>query len=259
MEYHEGQGYLISGDIKSRKERRNKMTMEYFGKDETTIKELLDYVEKLKKKSDDESGYNPQGGGMDGFAKESGRFEMGCKEEFEGTTGLCCDCGGDKGDKGWVGVSTVDGVFIPEEKGGVGVEKVERMGMDDSKVATRLLEKTFSPLLVRKYMIMGWNMYIAIICDCSLSDLDTLILDTMDECKKEGMLQNDLQCMRNICGYINEKIVAHYNEVKRGSVEGVYVLWGFDKGWVASAYGDMMQHNKCVIELFGILGLCPHT
>lgn len=128
--------------------------------------------------------------------------------------------------------------------------------IDDSNVSTRLLNKNYSPLIIRKYMIHGWSMFIGIICDVSLSDLDRLVYERLKDVEEE--VGNDIQNIRNICGYLNESIVEHYNSKKEGSVEGVYVLWYVDKLFCASAYGDLMQHEKCVNEFLTLVNMMPH-
>jgi hypothetical protein len=138
------------------------------------------------------------------------------------------------------------------------VEKVERMGMDDSKVATRLLEKNWSPLIVRKYQMNSWPMYIALICDISLSDLDHVVHKTMDECKEKGMVINDIQALRNCCGYLSDKITEHYDSLKKGCVEGVAVLWYCDKLFISSLASDFMTHLSCKLELYSIINTLPH-
>lgn len=138
-------------------------------------------------------------------------------------------------------------------------EKVERTGsMDDSKVTTRLLEKNYSPLIVRKYMTEGWPLYIGLICDVSLSDLDQVFWSTYNECKKSGMLQQDIQAVRNITGILSDRIIAHYDSIKPGCVEGVAVLWYVDKTFVSSLWGDFMTHGSCKLELYQIINTLPH-
>jgi len=174
---------------------------------------------------------------------------------YEGTTGVKCDpgvaqglscnCGGDKGDEGW--------------KGKYKMEKVERMGMDDSKVATRLLEKNWSPLLVRKYQLRGWPLFLGIITDCSISSLDTLFYKVVDEAEKLGMFDQDLQNIRNFVGFLSDKVIEHFDSMKRGSVEGVAIMWYVDKCAVASSlFGDHMVHKACRDEFYFIIGMLPH-
>lgn len=137
-------------------------------------------------------------------------------------------------------------------------KKVERMGMDDSKTATRLLQKNYSPLIVRKYQAFGWPLFIGIICDVSLSDLDQVVYGSIDECEEADLIGNDIQLQRNFCGIISDNIVGHYNEIKRGCVEGVAVLAYWDKCFCSSLWGDFMVHASCKQELFSIIQTLPH-
>jgi hypothetical protein len=137
-------------------------------------------------------------------------------------------------------------------------KKVNNMGRSDKDVSTRLLDKNYSPLIVRKYMLEGWPMYIGMICDQSLSDLDSLVLTITEECGSMGMFTNDIQSLRNVTGMISDGIVTHYNLVKKGCVEGVAVLWYTDKTFISSLWGDFMTHLSCKLELYAIIQTLPH-
>jgi hypothetical protein len=131
-----------------------------------------------------------------------------------------------------------------------------RMGIFDDGVNTNLISKDYSPLIVRKYNIVrGWPMFIALICDYSLSDLDNVVNSAIDECEENGLINNDIQNMRNITGYISDKLVKYYNSKKKNCVEGVLVFLYVDKLAISSAFGDLMNHEKCVAEVYSILNL----
>jgi len=93
--------------------------------------------------------------------------------------------------------------------------------IDDSKVATRLLDKNYSPLVVRKYQLRGWPLFLGIICDCDLSDLDKVFYGIVDEFEKELLEESDIQKIRNFTGVLSDRIIEYYGNIKRGSVEGV--------------------------------------
>ena len=136
---------------------------------------------------------------------------------------------------------------------------VKALGLDDDNVATKLLDKNFSPLIVRKYQLKeNWPIWVALICDCSLSDLDKIVLDAMDVCRQKGMMINDIQSLRNVCGYLNQTLIDHYDSVKRGSVEGVAVLAYFDKIFISALALDFMTHLSCKLELYQIINTLPH-
>ncbi len=132
------------------------------------------------------------------------------------------------------------------------------MCRDDSTTSTRLLDKNWSPLIVRKYQMMGWPLYIGIICDANLNDLDKLIYDIHEKAVKLGFTDGKIQDVRNYCGFMSQEIVDHYNAIKRGVTEGVMVCFYVDKCFVSSAYGDLMTHEKCAAEFYSILGILPH-
>lgn len=132
------------------------------------------------------------------------------------------------------------------------------MTRDDSTTATRLLDKNWSPLIVRKYQMEGWPLFISLICDANLNDLDKTVYEIHDQAKEAGFVDGTIQGGRNYCGFMSDKIKEHYDEVKRGCVEGVAVLWYIDKCFISSLYGDFMVHGSCKNELFMIINTLPH-
>lgn len=129
------------------------------------------------------------------------------------------------------------------------------VGLDKVNTSTRLLNKNYSPLIVRKYQMNGWPLFVSLICDVSLSDLDEVVYKITDEF---GEIADDIQAARNYTGVLSDKIIEHYNQVKRGCVEGVAVLYYVDKCFISSLYGDFMVHASCKQELFGIIQTLPH-
>lgn len=122
-------------------------------------------------------------------------------------------------------------------------------------VNTRLLNKNYSPLVVRKYQMGGWPLFVSLICDWSLSDLDMVVNKAH---KDFGEIGDDIQQVRNFCGYLSDMLITHYNGQKENCVEGVAVLWYVDKCFVSSLWGDFMVHASCKQELFGIINTLPH-
>ena len=144
------------------------------------------------------------------------------------------------------------------QKKNMGEQANAGMARDDSSTATRLLDKNWSPLIVRKYQMEGWPMYIGIICDANLDDLDDSVYDIMDEAKDLQFVNGTIQGVRNTCGLLGDRLVEKYNKVKRGVAEGVIICWYVDKMFCSSAYGDFMTHNKCAMEFYSILQMLPH-
>lgn len=129
---------------------------------------------------------------------------------------------------------------------------------DDSQTATRLLDKNWSPLIIRKYQMFGWPLFVAIICDANLNELDSVVYKLSNEAEKNGFVDGSIQGLRNYCGYLNDGIVNYYNSVKTGCAEGVMVCFYQDKTFCSSAYGDLMTHEKCVTEVLGLMNMMPH-
>ncbi len=129
---------------------------------------------------------------------------------------------------------------------------------DDSSTSTRLLDKNWSPLIVRKYQYEGWPLFISLICDANLNDLDKTVYDIAAKAKELGFVNGTIQGGRNFCGYMSDQLKEHYDSVKRGCVEGIAVLWYIDKCFISSLYGDFMVHASCKQELFLIINTLPH-
>lgn len=119
--------------------------------------------------------------------------------------------------------------------------------MSNEESLTRLVGKHYSPLVIRKYTRWGWPIYVALITDDDLSDLDSFVWDFMEENKDEGWV-NNIQKVRNLAGAMVEALTEHY-----GKVEGVGVILYLDKTFISSLYGDFMIHNACRVELYGLL------
>jgi hypothetical protein len=134
-----------------------------------------------------------------------------------------------------------------------------RMGIEDDKTNTNLISKHYSPMIVRKYNIInGWPLYVGLICDWSLSDLDKVVNEAIKACSDKGMIGNDIQGIRNVTGILSESIVSYYNCKKENCVEGVAILLYVDKCAVENFYGDFMNHTSCRIEWAGIIDMLPH-
>lgn len=135
-----------------------------------------------------------------------------------------------------------------------------RFGIEDSMCNTNLISKHYSPLTIRRCnMINGWPMFVGLICDEDLSDLDMVINGVVDACMEGGVISNNIQNMRNFTGVLCESLVTHYNAKKKNCMEGVYILLSCDKTMVANAWGDAMVHQKCLNEIMGILNIAPHV
>ena len=112
---------------------------------------------------------------------------------------------------------------------------------------TKLVDKHYSPLVIRKYTHWGFPIYIGLIADDDLTNLDDVIVDFMKENKDEGWV-NNIQKLRNMAGQMTEHLNDTYEKA-----EGVAVIFYVDKMFISSLHGDFMNHNSCRVELYGLL------
>ena len=115
------------------------------------------------------------------------------------------------------------------------------------KTFTKLVDKHYSPLVIRKITRYGFPIYIAMITDDSLTELDRVILAYMEEHKEEGWV-NDIQAIRDLAGGLTNHLIETYEKA-----EGVAVIFYVDKMFVSSLHGDFMTHAACKSELFSLL------
>lgn len=134
-------------------------------------------------------------------------------------------------------------------------DQSERKVVDESQdnPVTQLLGKNLSPMVIRKFQGYGWPLFVAIICDLDLSDLDKVVTGFVKECDNANL--DNIQMLRDWCGSLSERIIKHYNEKKYGSVEGVGVIAYWDKCLCSSLWGDHMTHGQCRLELFMLLNM----
>lgn len=120
-------------------------------------------------------------------------------------------------------------------------------------VYTKLVDKHFSPLILRKYTHWGSPIYVSLITDDDLSDLDEFVSSFMDRWVSEGWVDN-IQSVRNLAGMLTEELNEYYSHA-----EGVAVILAVDKCFVASLHGDFMNHGQCKQELLSYLNLSAHV
>lgn len=117
---------------------------------------------------------------------------------------------------------------------------------------TALVDKHYSPLVLRKYTHWGFPIYVSVITDNDLSDLDDVVVPFIKAREKEGWT-NDIQKLRNLAGALTEHLVKSYDRT-----EGVGILFYVDKCFISSLYGDYMNHNSCRAEFYALVNLSPH-
>lgn len=114
-------------------------------------------------------------------------------------------------------------------------------------VFTSLVNKHYSPLVIRKYTHWGFPIYIGLIVDEDLSDLDKVVVAFMNKYSQEGWIDN-IQSIRNLAGALTEHLVGVYD-----TSEGIAVVFYVDKMFVSSLHGDFMNHTSCRIEFYSLL------
>ncbi len=114
-------------------------------------------------------------------------------------------------------------------------------------VFTRLVDKHYSPLVIRKYTHWGFPIYVGLITDDDLTNLDELVVAFMKENAEQGWV-NNIQKLRNLAGGMTEYLNETYEKA-----EGVAVVIYADKAFISSLHGDFMNHASCRIEFYGLL------
>ena len=119
----------------------------------------------------------------------------------------------------------------------------------ESKTFTKLVDKHYSPLVIRKFTHWGFPIYVALITDDDLSQLDEVVVEFMKEHEETSWI-NDIQMIRNLAGSLTEHLNSFY-----GKTEGAAVIFYVDKMFVSSLHGDFMNHTSCRIELYTLLNM----
>jgi hypothetical protein len=117
----------------------------------------------------------------------------------------------------------------------------------ENNTYTKLVDKHYSPLVIRKYTHWGFPIYVALITDNDLSNLDDLVVAFMKANVEKGWV-NDIQKLRNLAGALTEHLNDQYDKA-----EGVGIIFYVDKMFVSSLHGDFMNHTSCRIELYSLL------
>lgn len=119
----------------------------------------------------------------------------------------------------------------------------------EDKVFTKLVDKHYSPLVIRKYTHWGFPIYVGMITDDDLTGLDHFVTGFMEHYKQEGWV-NNIQMLRNLAGTMTEELNLNF-----AKTEGVAVVLYVDKCFISSLYGDFMNHTACRIEFYGLLNM----
>jgi len=136
-----------------------------------------------------------------------------------------------------------------------------RMGINDDLCNTNLISKHYSPMFIRKFnlsQLNHWPMYVSMICDEDVSDIDQVVNAALNAYEKAGLIGNNLQSMRNLTGIISETLAKHYNSKKENCVEGIAIALACDKAMIMNLSGDYMNHGMCRSEFYSVLNTLPH-
>lgn len=118
---------------------------------------------------------------------------------------------------------------------------------------TRLAGKHHSPLVLRKYTKWGPPLYVALITDDNLDDLDDQVVTYITSVigkDSEWQWPSGIQAQRDLAGGLADHLVRTYNKV-----EGLGVMLYADKMFVSSLHGDFMTHLQCKLEFYQLLNL----
>src|SRR5262247_533003 len=98
-----------------------------------------------------------------------------------------------------------------------------------SVALTRLIDKHYSPLVVRKTSKWGFPVWVTLITDDDLSNLDDVIETFMDEvAKADEKFYSNIQKMRNVAGAFVQRLIDTYPRRMEGAAVVIYA----DKAWI---------------------------
>jgi len=127
------------------------------------------------------------------------------------------------------------------------MKKNENLEAPSLSSFTRLTEKSFSPLVIRKYTKFGFPIFVGIITDDDLDALDSIVIDFIKK-KKNLWTSDSIQDKRQLAGLLSERITQVFLKT-----EGVAVTFYIDKACVSSLFGDFMNHFQCKFEYYSLL------
>lgn len=118
-----------------------------------------------------------------------------------------------------------------------------------SDAMTRLTEKAHSPLLIRKYTKWGFPIYVGLITDDNLNELDKTVKAFMSE-QHELWKSDRIQDKRTLAGLLTDFLAEAFERQ-----EGVAVVLFVDKCCISSLRGDFMNHAMCRDEFYSLLNM----
>lgn len=120
---------------------------------------------------------------------------------------------------------------------------------EQAAALTRLTEKAYSPLVIRKITKFGFPIYVGIITDDDIDTLDQVVVEFI-----RGNLtkwkSDSIQDKRWLAGALCDKLTGVF-----GKTEGVAVTLYIDKTCISSLFGDFMNHAMCRQEYYFLLNM----
>lgn len=127
------------------------------------------------------------------------------------------------------------------------------MDKGKGKALTRLTEKAYSPLVIRKLTKFGFPIYVGIITDDNLDSLDEVIVKFIK--KNIEMWKSDsIQDKRDMAGELCDVLTKAFQKT-----EGVAITLWIDKACVSSLFGDFMNHFQCKFEYYTLLNMSTNV
>jgi len=129
------------------------------------------------------------------------------------------------------------------------VAKKKKETVQKTGAFTRLTEKAYSPLTIRKNTRFGFPIFVGIITDDDLDELDSVIVEFIQD-HMQAWKSDSVQDKRWIAGALSEKLTEVFIHT-----EGVAILLAVDKMMISSLFGDFMNHAMCRDEWYFLLNM----
>lgn len=129
-----------------------------------------------------------------------------------------------------------------------GVKVENNTSVDGGRQAlTRLTEKVYSPLVIRKITKFGFPIYVGIITDDNLDTLDHVVVGFIK--KHIDLWKNEsIDDKRWLAGALCDVLCEEFEKT-----EGIGIVLYIDKTCISSLFGDMMNHGMCRSEFYSLL------
>jgi hypothetical protein len=114
---------------------------------------------------------------------------------------------------------------------------------------TRLTEKAYSPLVIRKITKFGFPIYVGIITDDNLDTLDQVVVGFI-QANIDKWKSDSIQQKRNLAGALCDELTRNFQKT-----EGIGIVFYIDKTCISSLFGDMMNHAMARDEFYFLLNM----